>query len=209
MKIEVKNASKKIKDREILKDINLNLESGIVYVLKGKNGSGKTMLMRLICGLIYPTKGEVRVDGKVLGKEIAFPENIGALIENPSFINEYTGFENLSLLAKIRNRITDEDIDETLRRVGLDPSDKRNYKKYSLGMKQRLGIAAAIMEKPNLLILDEPVNAIDDDGIQSIRQILNEEKRRGAICVIACHDKEELIFLSDEIIEIKEGCIVS
>ncbi|SEF54942.1 ATP-binding cassette domain-containing protein [Lachnospira multipara] len=209
MVIEIKNASKEIKKNFVLKNINLNFKSGVIYGLKGKNGSGKTMLMRLVCGLIYATTGEVIVDGKTLGKDISFPDNTGILIENPSFIDEYTGLDNLKLLSKIRNEITEKEIVESIMRVGLDPKDKRNYKKYSLGMKQKLGIAAAIMEKPNLLILDEPINAVDDDGVKKIRNILDEEKRRGAICIIACHDREELDLLADEIIEIKEGEIVS
>lgn len=206
--IEVKDYNKTIKKAVILKDINLTFNSGKVYGLKGKNGSGKTMLMRAICGLILPTSGEVRINGQVLGKDISFPPSIGALLENPAFLNGYTGFKNLKMIASIQNRIDDIQIKDALEQVGLDPEDKRTYKKYSLGMKQRLGIAAAIMEKPDIVILDEPINALDEAGAKQVRGILKEQKERGAVCIIACHDTEELEFLSDEIIEIYEGKIV-
>lgn len=206
--IEVKDYNKTIKKAVILKDVNLTFNSGKVYGLKGKNGSGKTMLMRAICGLILPTSGEVCINGQVLGKDISFPPSIGALLENPAFLNGYTGFKNLKMIASIQNRIDDIQIKDALEQVGLDPEDKRTYKKYSLGMKQRLGIAAAIMEKPDIVILDEPINALDEAGAKQVREILKEQKERGAVCIIACHDTEELEFLSDEIIEIYEGKIV-
>lgn len=207
MIIELKNVSKTIRGKIILDSVNLTLESGKVYGFKGKNGSGKTMLMRAICGLIK-TKGVIDIDGKVIGKDISFPESLGVLIENPSFINSYTGYKNLQMLASIQNKIGKEEIRQTLEKVGLDPDDSRTYRKYSLGMKQRLGIAAAIMEKPDLIILDEPINALDESGAERIREILHEAKERGALVIIACHDSEELKFLSDEIIIISEGKIV-
>lgn len=209
MVIQINNLSKTIKKNEILSNINLKFESGKVYGLKGKNGSGKTMLMRAICGLITPTSGTISIDGEVLGKEISFPRSIGVLIENPSFINNYTGFKNLKVLASIQNKIDDNQIRKALEQVGLDPDDKRIYRKYSLGMKQKLGIAAAFMENPDIIILDEPINALDEDGAKKIHQILEEQKKRGAVIIIACHDKEELEMLSDEIIEISEGRVVS
>jgi len=139
MKIKITHLSKNIKKAVILDDVNMELESGRIYGLKGKNGSGKTMLMRAICGLITPTNGTVEIDGKILGKDISFPESIGVLIENPSFISNYTGMKNLQVLASIQKRIGDEEIRNTLELVGLDPNDKRTFKKYSLGMKQRYG----------------------------------------------------------------------
>lgn len=172
MKIELINASKIIKKVKILDSINLTLDSGKIYGLKGKNGSGKTMIMRLICGLIKPTDGKVVIDGEELGKDIAFPRSVGVLIENPSFISEYTGAENLAMLASIKNSIGKDEINDVLTKVGLDPCDKRTYRKYSLGMKQRLGIAAAIMEKPDIVILDEPINALDESGASVVRDIL-------------------------------------
>ena len=207
MYIELKDVSKKIKGSEVLKNVNCHFESGSVYGLKGKNGSGKTMLMRAICGLIK-TKGEININGEILGKKISFPRSVGVLIENPAFISGYTGKKNLQVLASIQKRIGDEEIISTLKNVGLDPEDKRTYKKYSLGMKQRLGIAGAIMENPEIVILDEPINALDESGALQVRQILKEQKERGAIIILACHDTEELEFLSDEIITISEGTIV-
>lgn len=207
MIIKLTNVSKTIKGARVLDNINLELTSGKVYGLKGKNGSGKTMLMRAICGLIR-TEGTIEIDGKILGKDMSFPESIGVLIENPAFINNYTGFKNLKVLASIQNRIGDEDIKKALRQVQLDPDDKRTYRKYSLGMKQKLGIAAAFMENPDIIILDEPINALDEAAAKQIHEILDEQKKRGALIIIACHDKEELEMLSDEIIEIYEGKMV-
>ncbi|MCI6164537.1 MAG: ATP-binding cassette domain-containing protein [Lachnospira sp.] len=209
MYIKIENVNKSIKKAEILKDINLSFEGGKVYGLKGKNGSGKTMLMRAICGLITPDSGTIDINGKILGKDISFPESIGVLIENPAFISNYTGFKNLKVLSSIQGKIGDEDIRMALEEIGLDPDDKRTFKKYSLGMKQKLGIAAAIMEKPDIVILDEPINALDEASVENVRSILAKQKERGAIIIIACHDKGELEELSDEIIEISDGKIVN
>ena len=206
MYIELKNVSKKIKGIDILDDVSLRMESGKIYGFRGKNGSGKTMLMRAIAGLIKVT-GTVDINGRILGKDEMFPPSIGILIENPSFISNYTGFENLKTLASIRKRIDDNRIRETLTEIGLDPDDKRTFHKFSLGMKQRLGIAAAIMENPDIIILDEPINALDDTGTEQIRDILIRHRERGALIIIACHDADELNFLSDEIIEIVQGQI--
>jgi ABC-2 type transport system ATP-binding protein len=205
MEIIVKSATKYIKKALILDDVNIQLTGGKIYGLKGPNGSGKTMLMRLLCGLIRPTSGEVWIDGKKLGKDMDFPESVGLLIENPAFLPNYTGYENLELLAQIRGKIGAEEICQSLLEVGLDPHDPRRYRKYSLGMKQRLGIAAAIMEKPDLLIVDEPTNALDDSGVEQICTILRRERERGALVVIACHDSLLLETLSDEIYKIYEG----
>ena len=196
---------KSFKSAEVLKNINLTLESGKVIGLKGKNGSGKTMLMRAISGLILPTSGKVYINDKELGRHISFPPSIGILIENPSFISNYTGFKNLKILASIQNRISDDEIRDAIRKVGLDPDDKRTFKKYSLGMKQRLGIAAAIMERPDIVILDEPINALDEAGAGLIKGLLDELKANGSLIIIACHDTEELNYLSDEIYEIYDG----
>ncbi|MCI8717270.1 MAG: ATP-binding cassette domain-containing protein [Lachnospiraceae bacterium] len=208
MKIEVKDYTKIIKGITILDNINITFESGKCYGLKGKNGSGKTMLMRAVSGLITATKGAVIIDGETLGKEISFPRSIGVLIENPAFIANYTGYKNLELLACIQNRIGKEEIRKTMEDVGLEPDDKRKYRKYSLGMKQKLGIASAFMEKPDIIILDEPINAIDEAGVIKVKKMIQEAKNRGAIIITACHDAEELQELSDEIIQIAEGRIV-
>ena len=196
-----------IKGAQVLNNVNIRFESGKIYGLKGKNGSGKTMLMRAVSGLIR-TKGEVDIDGKILGKDMSFPPSIGVLIENPAFIPSYTGYKNLEVLASIKNKIGPEQIKEALVNIGLDPEDKRAYRKYSLGMKQRLGIAAAVMEEPDIIILDEPVNALDDTGAAQIREILSKQRERGAIIILACHDLDELRFLSDEIYEIYDGTII-
>lgn len=209
MKIEIRNASKVIQKAEVLKDINIHFEGGKIYGLRGKNGSGKTMLMRAISGLITLTKGEVIIDGQILGKDMSFPESIGILIENPSFIDSYTGYQNLKALADINHRIASQEIYEVLEQVGLDPTDKKKYKKYSLGMKQRLGIAAAIMEKPQIILLDEPINALDESGVEQIRNALLELKNDQRIIIVACHDREELDLLSDEIIELQDGAVVN
>ena len=205
MEIIVKSATKYIKKALILDDVNIQLTGGKIYGLKGPNGSGKTMLMRLLCGLIRPTSGEVWIDGKKLGKDMDFPESVGLLIENPAFLPNYTGYENLELLSQIRGKIGAVEICQSLLEVGLDPHDPRKYRKYSLGMKQRLGIAAAIMEKPDLLVVDEPTNALDDSGVEQICTILRRERDRGALVVIACHDSLLLQTLSDEIYKIYEG----
>ena len=209
MYIKITYVNKTIKKAPILRDINLEFTGGKVYGLRGKNGSGKTMLMRAICGLITPDSGIIDIDGKILGKDISFPESIGVLIENPSFIGNYTGFKNLKVLASIQNRVSDEQIRKALNDIGLDPDDKRTYRKYSLGMKQKLGIAAAVMENPDIIILDEPINALDDVSVEKVHDILEEQKKRGAVIIIACHDKEELDQLSDEIIEISDGRIIN
>ena len=203
--VRLEDYCKSFKSAEVLKNINLTLESGKVIGLKGKNGSGKTMLMRAISGLILPTSGKGYINDKELGRHISFPPSIGILIENPSFISNYTGFKNLKILASIQNRISDDEIRDAIRKVGLDPDDKRTFKKYSLGMKQRLGIAAAIMERPDIVILDEPINALDEAGAGLIKGLLDELKVNGSLIIIACHDTEELNYLSDEIYEIYDG----
>ncbi len=207
MKVELKNVSKRLNDVTVLEDISLTLESGTIYGLKGKNGCGKTMLMRMMAGLIYPTSGTVSIDGEILHKDIATPRSIGILIENPAFLPGYTGQRNLELLAGLTGKADRTQIAKTMSRVGLDPNDKRTYRKYSLGMKQRLGIACALMECPNLILLDEPINAIDEKGVPKIWEALQEEKQRGALIVLACHDTEELTSLADQIITIEEGKI--
>ena len=192
MYIQLTNVSKKIKSNDILKDINLRMESGKIYGFKGKNGCGKTMLMRAISGLIK-VKGTVDINGQIIGKDIMFPPSIGLLIENPSFINNYTAFENLKTLASIRRRIDDNRIRETLTEIGLDPDDKRTFHKFSLGMKQRLGIAAAIMENPDIIILDEPINGLDPQGIAEVRDTIQRlQKERNMTICISSHILEEL-----------------
>lgn len=205
--IILEHVSKVIKNVEVLNDINLSFEKGKVYGLKGYNGSGKTMLLRMIAGLIQPTEGTVSVDGEILHKDIDFPKDMGVLIENPNFWNNYTAKEVLYSLAIINKKIGIQQIDKALARVDLDPYDKRTIRKYSLGMKKRLGIAQAIMEEPQVLLLDEPSNALDKKGVAMVRTIIQEEKERGALIVLASHQQEDLE-ICDIIIEIEDGRIV-
>ena len=207
--IVVNEVSKSIRGVPIINSVSMTLVSGNVYGFQGINGSGKTMLMRLICGLIYPTKGEIVIDGKRLGKEITFPQSVGLLLENPAFLDGYTGHENLEMLASIKNRITREEIHEAIASVGGDPLDKRKYQKFSVGMKQRLGIAAAIMEKPDILILDEPTNSLDSSGVSLVKTIIAKERERGAIIILACHDLPVLQDVSDEIFLLEQGKITA
>lgn len=205
MTIEVKSVTKVLRKITVLEDVNLILESGTIYGLRGVNGSGKTMLMRLMAGLIRPTKGKVLLDGRRLGKELSFPSDMGMLIENPAFLDGYTAVQNLRLLAGIRKKVGEERIREILEQVGLGWEDKRKYRQFSLGMKQRLGIAGAVLEHPQLLLIDEPTNALDTDGIQMVQRLLLEEKSRGALIVLACHDFSILQGLSDVLYSVKEG----
>ena len=203
-KIQVKNLSKEIKGKYVLNNINLSFEQEKIYGLYGRNGSGKTMLLRALAGLLIPTEGEIDMDGKILHKDMDFPENVGIIIENTSLLPQFDGFTNLKQLGKIRNVATDEDIDNALDTVGLKGETKK-VKAYSLGMRQRLSIAQAIFEKPELLLLDEPTNALDENYIDKVREILLREKDRGAIVIIASHNKDDLRILADEIISMSDG----
>ena len=205
--VEIYNLSKVIKGKTILSNINLSLEQGIGYGLYGHNGSGKSMLLRAIAGLIHPTQGTVTVFGKTLGKDISFPERLGLIIESVGFWPYYTGFENLKTLASIKNQISDQEIKQSMTRVGLDPADKRAYDKYSLGMKQQLGVAQAIMEKPNLILLDEPTNALDENGVELIRTVVRDEIARGATVLIASHNKEDLSLLCSKFYKMNDGVL--
>ena len=199
MKIEITNLKKVIKGATVLDDINYTFTGGRIYGLCGKNGCGKTMLMRLMAGLIYPSFGTIRIKDKVLGKDISFPESVGMLIENPSFLNEYTGKQNLEMLGSLQKNVDKEEVRRVLEQVGLDPDDKRKFYKYSLGMRQRLGIAAAIMGSPELILLD---------GVQEIRAIIRGLSAENRIIIVACHDKSEMDYLADEKIYMSEGRII-
>ena len=199
MKVELKNISKKFKDVTVLEDINLKFEEGKIYSFIGRNGSGKTVLLKMICGYLNPTNGEILYDGKILNKELEYPPNTRCLIENPSFIPNLSGYKNLKLLADIKGIIGKEEIEETLELVNLyDEKDKPFYK-YSLGMKQKLGIAQVLMENPKLIILDEPFNGVENESVEKLRSLLLEEKSKGKIILIATHIKEDIEILSDEI----------
>ena len=203
--IKVENLSKLINSVKVLDNINLSLEKGRIYGFFGRNGSGKTMLFRAILGLIKASTGKILIDGKVLGNEIEFPNSCGVIIENPGFWEEYTGFKNLKLLASIKNEISDEEISKWMKVFDLDPMDKKVYRKYSLGMKQKLALTQAFMENPELLILDEPTNALDEESVKNVRKLILEEKEKGKIILIASHNKEDINLLSDEKFKLDKG----
>lgn len=201
--VEIKNYCKSIKSRPILNNVSYNFEYGKIYGLYGHNGSGKTMLLRAIAGLLVPDSGSVVIDGKVLHKDMSFPPSIGIVIENMNLLPQYNAFDNLKILGKIKKTATDEDIKTALERVGLKSDLK--VKKFSLGMKQRLNIAQAVFEKQKIILLDEPTNALDNDGVQLIYKLLKEEKGRGALVVITTHHKEDLEEVCDVVLEMTEG----
>lgn len=202
--IRINNLTKKIDSNIILQNINLSLEEGLIYGIVGRNGSGKTMLFKSICGLIIPSEGEIYVFNKKIHKG-ELPENIGAIIENPGFLPQYSAFMNLKILASINNIITDQQIKEAISLVGLNPEEKKSVKKFSLGMKQRLGIAQAIMEKPKLLILDEPMNGLDIDGVELIRKLFLKLKSQGVTILMASHNKEDIQMLCDHVYYMDNG----
>ena len=201
--VEKKNYCKSIKSRPILNNVSYNFEYGKIYGIYGHNGSGKTMLLRAIAGLLVPDSGSVVIDGKVLHKDMSFPPSIGIVIENMNLLPQYNAFDNLKILGKIKKTATDEDIKTALERVGLKSDLK--VKKFSLGMKQRLNIAQAVFEKQKIILLDEPTNALDNDGVQLIYKLLKEEKERGALVVITTHHKEDLEEICDVVLEMTEG----
>ena len=201
--VEIKNYCKSIKSRPILNNVSYNFEYGKIYGLYGHNGSGKTMLLRAIAGLLVPDSGSVVIDGKVLHKDMSFPPSIGIVIENMNLLPQYNAFDNLKILGKIKKTATDEDIKTELERVGLKSDLK--VKKFSLGMKQRLNIAQAVFEKQKIILLDEPTNALDNDGVQLIYKLLKEEKERGALVVITTHHKEDLEEVCDVVLKMTEG----
>lgn len=204
--IELKNVTKVINGNLILDNVSLNLDRGKIYGIKGKNGSGKTMLFRAICGFIK-TEGSVIVNGKQVGKDGSYPDNIGVLLENPGFLPNYSGFKNLKYLAEINNKIGDEDIKNILKEVGLDPEEKKSFRKYSLGMKQKLGIAQAVMENPEVIILDEPTNALDEESVKKINSMIAKFKNDNKLVLISNHNREELEMICDEIYSIENGKI--
>lgn len=207
--IEVRGLSLTIGKTAILNDVTVSLEAGKIHGLIGRNGSGKTMLMKCICGFIRPTRGVVVVDGKRVGKDVDFPENMGIIIETPGFIPYYSGYKNLKLLAGLRNKIGKEEIIQAMERTGLDPKLKRHVKKYSLGMRQRLGLAQAIMEDPDILILDEPMNGLDKDGVEDMRRYLIDLREQGKTILIASHSSEDISVLCDAVYEMEKGVLAN
>lgn len=203
--IEVKNVNVTIGKNEILQDISAVFETGKIHGLIGRNGSGKTVLMKCICGFMKPTSGEVFVGGKQIGKEVDFAPDTGVIIETPGFVPFYSGYRNLKILAGLNHKIGKEEIEEAMRTVGLDPKLKRHVKKYSLGMRKRLGIAQAIMEKPKLLILDEPFNGLDKEGVEQMRTYFLELKKQGVTILLSSHTSEDIKLLCDTVTEMEKG----
>ena len=205
--ININNLSLKIGKNIILTNINVSFENGKIHGLIGRNGSGKTMLMKCICGFIKPTDGTVFVADKQIGKDCDFPESVGIIIETPGFIPYHSGFKNLKLLADLKRKIGREQIKKVMEQVGLDPELKRHVKKYSLGMRQRLSLAQAIMEDPDLLILDEPLNGLDNDGVGDMRKYLLNLKEQGKTIIIASHSAEDIEILCDTVCEMDKGVL--
>lgn len=205
MIIKFNNYTKVLKKKTVLDNINYTFNSGHIYGLYGRNGSGKTMLLRAIAGLIYPTYGQVEIDGQILHKDISFPKSIGIIIEHTNLLPDYDAYTNLKILSNIKKVASDEDIASTLISVGLDPTNKKKVKTYSLGMRQRLSIAQALFENPDLLLLDEPTNALDESSIISVRKLLLKKKEQGGLIIIASHNKEDLKILADQTINLVDG----
>jgi len=206
--IQLQNVTKRIKENTVLDNVSYTFKSGFVYGLYGQNGSGKTMLLRAISGLINLDSGSIFIDGEKLHDKIEFPPETGIVIENMELLPECSAKRNLQMLAKIKNIADEKDIIFSLERVGLDPDSDKKVKKFSLGMKQRLNIAQAIFENQKIILLDEPTNALDEDAVQLIYKIIREEKSRGATIIVATHYKEDLKEVCDVILKIAEGKIV-
>ncbi len=207
MKITLENVGKSFKKIEILRDVNLEFSDGKIYGIVGPNGSGKSVLLKMICGFYETSSGKILFDGEDQIKKYGFPQDMRVMIENPVFLSDLSGFDNLKLLANIQNKIDDDKIVETMKLVGLDSYEKKKYSKYSLGMKQKLNIAQVLMEDPKIMILDEPFNALDENSAKNIRDVFIEEKKKGKIILLATHIKEDINTLCDEIYKV-EDCTV-
>lgn len=206
--IVVEHVTKTFGKSTVLNDVSMKFERGKIHGIIGRNGCGKTMLMKCICGFLYPTSGKVTVNGKIIGKDIDIPDDLGVIIEAPGFITNYSGSKNLSLLAAVRDKIKKEEIYQYMERVGLDPKSKKHVGKYSMGMRQKLGIAQAIMEKPSILILDEPMNGLDNKSVEKIRTMLKELAEDGTTILLASHNKEDIDLLCDIVYQMDEGKVI-
>lgn len=206
--VEMKHLVKKFNEETVLDNVTISFERGKIHGIIGRNGSGKTMMLKMICGFIPPSSGEIYVNNKIIGKDTDIPDNLGAIIESPGFLPNYDGFHNLKFLAAIRGKISDEQVREAIKTVGLDPDSKKHVGKYSLGMRQRLGIAQVIMEDPELIILDEPFNALDISGVEEMRNLFLSLKEKGKTILIASHSKEDVDFLCDTVIRMDKGKII-
>jgi ABC-2 type transport system ATP-binding protein len=207
MLLEIKDVTKRFGNNDIVKNVNMTLKSGKIYGFIGRNGSGKSVLLKMICGFYVPTTGCILQDGYNYIANNSFPKDTRALIEKPSFLSDLSGFENLKLLASIKNEITDDDINKTIEMVNLSSDANKKYSKYSLGMKQKLGIAQVLMENPKMIVLDEPFNGVENDTAKKIRNVLKQEKSQDKIIIIASHIKEDIENLADIIYEFDNGII--
>ena len=205
--ILVEKVTKKYKETKVLNNITIAFEKGKIHGIIGRNGSGKTVLIKTICGLIRPDEGYVVVDGQVVGKDVDFPKNVGIIIEAPGFVSTLSAYKNLDYLASLRGVIGKEEIISAILKVGLDPYDKKHVGKYSLGMKQRLGLAQSIMENPDILILDEPMNGLDKEGVSEIRNILLYLKSEGKTIILVSHNTEDIQVLCDTVHEMDKGSL--
>lgn len=203
--ITVEGVSKTYKGTKVLDNVNVVFGSGRIHGIIGRNGSGKTMLIKAVCGLVQPDSGKITVFGKVVGKDVDFPENIGVIIESPGFLPSESGYRNLAYLASLRGKIGKPEIRNAIISVGLNPDDKKHVGKYSLGMRQRLGIAQAIMENPDILILDEPMNGLDKSGVEDIRKLLLKFRNEGKTILLVSHSTEDIGILCDEVYEMDSG----
>lgn len=207
MKIELKNLSKNFDKNKVIDNINITFTEGNIYGLYGRNGSGKSIIMKLICGFLIPTEGQILFDGIDFNTNDEYPNSLRAVIERPSFFSNLTGYENLKLLAEIQNKISDKEIIDSLKIVNLINEKDKKFSKYSLGMKQKLAIAQAIMEDPKIIILDEPFNGIEEKTVSKLIKYLKEEKQKGKIIIFSTHIKEDLDNLADKIYKIENGSI--
>ena len=205
--IVVENVSKRFGDNLVLDDVSVSFEKGKIHGIIGRNGSGKTMLMKCICGFVPVTSGTLTVEGKRVGKDIDIPHNMGIIIETPGFLNSYSGYNNLKFLAGINKKISKDRIVEIMELVKLDPANKKHVGKYSLGMRQRLGLAQALMESPDILILDEPMNGLDQSGVNEMRDILSSLAKEGTTIIMANHNSEDIELLCDTVCEMELGKI--
>ncbi len=203
--IVVENICKQFKENKVLNNVSAVFKKGEIHGVVGRNGSGKTMLFKCVCGFVKPTSGKITVEGKVIGKDVDMPKNVGIIIESPGFLTNFSGLKNLQMLANINGTIKKEKIVETIKFVGLDPYSKKHVGKYSMGMRQRLGIAQAIMEEPSILILDEPMNGLDKTGVEEMRSLFKKLKEQGATIILASHNAQDIEVLCDTVHEMDGG----
>ena len=203
--IEVNQVTKSFGSATVLKEVSVSFEKGKIHGLIGRNGSGKTMLMKCICGFVPVTSGTITVNGKVIGKDVDVPDNLGAIIETPGFLYNYSGYNNLKFLASINKKIDKQTIKDSIELVGLDPNSKKHVGKYSLGMRQRLGLAQAIMENPDILLLDEPMNGLDKHGVEEMRELFKKFVNEGKTIIMANHSAEDIEMLCDTVCEMDLG----